>query len=127
MTRIGLKYSSMMLLDEEVERARGKFPNPQGLVPALFEEFGEYCDEQDPAKRRKELLQVACVAMRLYEEGDPYEEAGMVRALKRFGAILESKARAVLAELIGEAAAARSNDAPEQQSQAKSTPLLQQL
>jgi hypothetical protein len=97
-------------LRAEVARAKAKFPLPNGLIPALFEEFAEYCSEEDPAKRRKELLQVACVALRLYEETDPLEDDFQVVDLKRMGAALELYARTALCILCGEAAAAKSHE-----------------
>lgn len=105
-----LKQHQHVDLDQEVSRARTKFPEPDGLVAALFEEFGEYCSETNPKKARAELLQVACVAMRLREEIDPLENHPRVQHLKRKGAYLEHAARDVLAELCGAAAAARSEE-----------------
>jgi hypothetical protein len=105
-----LKLETMDDLCAEVARARAKFPKPDGLVLALFEEFAEYCDEKDTVNRRKELLQVACVALRLYEETDPLETHGDVIDLKRACAYFESPARRVIAKLCGEAAAAKSHE-----------------
>jgi hypothetical protein len=61
-------------LAEELVRARRKFPGNDHLTVALGEEFGELCRAQLQRKGRdeirKEALQVACVAMRIYEEED---------------------------------------------------------
>lgn len=69
-------------LAEEMLRAREKFPNNRDLAMALLEEVGEAAEEMlnEPSaaisqRRREEWLQVACVAMRLYEEGDPLYES----------------------------------------------------
>ena len=76
-----LKQASVLDLQLEIKRAREKFPKPDGLMAALMGEVGEFAEAvYDPQilhedwweKRwRAELLQVACVAMRIYEEGDP--------------------------------------------------------
>lgn len=105
-----LTGSSMYKLYAEVEFARTKFPNPHALVAALFEEFAEWCGEDDDAKKRKELLQIACVAMRLYEETDPLEDHPLQLELKCRGVMLESLARAIIEQLVGTAAAARSTE-----------------
>jgi hypothetical protein len=69
-----LEEDSMRKLIAEVARARRKFPGNSLLLAALFEEGGELAKEllQRGGKTRvqKEALQVACVAMRIYEEGD---------------------------------------------------------
>lgn len=61
-------------LAEEMVRAREKFPGNDHLTVALGEEYGELCQAQLQRKGReqirKEALQVACIAMRIYEEGD---------------------------------------------------------
>lgn len=58
----------------EVDRARAKFPSPAGSMVALMEEVGELAramlDEPD-ARVRAEAVQVAAMAMRVAEEGDP--------------------------------------------------------
>ena len=67
--------ASLEALTSEICRARAKFPESDHLVVALGEEFGELCQAflqgQPIEKIRGEALQVACVAMRIYEEGDP--------------------------------------------------------
>lgn len=105
-----LTSKSVGALIHEVGFARTKFPNPHALVAALFEEFAEWCGEDDDTKKRKELLQIACVAMRLYEETDPLEDHPLQLELKCRGVMLESLARAIIGQLVGEAAAARSTE-----------------
>ena len=59
---------------EEVGRARKKFPSNQHLLAALGEEYGELCEAflENQGKDRvySEAKQVACVAIRIMEEGD---------------------------------------------------------
>lgn len=75
----GLSTESLTALVEEVHRARAKFPGNRFLLTALMEELGEVARgilQKDPQEDiRRELLQVACVAMRMYEEGDPVYDA----------------------------------------------------
>jgi len=70
----GLDSESMLELANEVRRAREKFPGSRFLLAALTEELGEVArallQRQGKERVRKEALQVACVAMRLFEEGD---------------------------------------------------------
>ncbi len=67
--------ASLTDLIDEVVRARAKFPHSKFLLTALGEEFGELCraflQQQGPERVREEALQVACLAMRIYEESDP--------------------------------------------------------
>ena len=69
-----LETRSISDLDEEVKRARTKFPSNRHLLAALTEELGElaqaFLQKQGQDRIRAEALQVACVAMRIYEEGD---------------------------------------------------------
>lgn len=69
-----LRASTLAALDTEVGRARGKFPGNRFLLAALTEEVGELASailqRQGPDEVRKEALQVACVALRILEEGD---------------------------------------------------------
>jgi hypothetical protein len=62
-------------LVEEMDRARAKFPSPKFLFTALVEEVGEVgralLQDEGRERVRKEALQVACVALRIYEESDP--------------------------------------------------------
>ena len=68
------RSATIQALAEEIVRARTKFPGNALLTVALGEEFGELCQAQLQRKSRKEIrkeaLQVACVALRIYEEGD---------------------------------------------------------
>ena len=61
-------------LAEEVLRAREKFPGNRHLTTALGEEYGELCQAQLQRKTRKQIkreaLQVACLALRIFEETD---------------------------------------------------------
>ncbi len=61
-------------IDAELVRARTKFPDNAKLLAALMEEVGELAQamlQDKPHKEiRKEAFQVACVAIRLAEEGD---------------------------------------------------------
>lgn len=64
-------------LDEiaaEVMRARDKFPGNRHLLAALVEEVGElakaYLQREGGDRVRKEAIQIACVAIRIIEEGD---------------------------------------------------------
>lgn len=62
----------------EVGRARTKFPSPAGSMVALMEEVGELARAMldEPAARvRAEAVQVAAMAMRVAEEGDPTLDA----------------------------------------------------
>jgi hypothetical protein len=58
----------------EVIRARQKFPGNRHLLAALVEEVGElsqaYLQRQGSQRIREEAMQVACVAIRIMEEGD---------------------------------------------------------
>src|ERR1035437_9009396 len=69
------KYKDVLpILLKEIEHACVKFPNPDNLVPALLEEVGEFGEENVETKRtggNHELIQIACLALRLYVEGDP--------------------------------------------------------
>jgi NTP pyrophosphatase (non-canonical NTP hydrolase) len=70
-----MKLSSIGELNSEIYSARGKFPDNKYLLAALMEEVGElaraYLQKQGDLRVQAEALQVACVAMRIYEEGDP--------------------------------------------------------
>ena len=65
---------TIIALRAELERARAKFPANAHLFAALGEEVGELARELlegGPRKRiREEAIQVACVALRIAEEGD---------------------------------------------------------
>jgi NTP pyrophosphatase (non-canonical NTP hydrolase) len=67
-------------LDEEIQRARAKFPRADHLIAALAEEVGECAQaylQGRASDARAEALQVACVAMRIVEEGDAEFEASL--------------------------------------------------
>ena len=65
---------TILALRAELERAREKFPQNDHLFAALGEEVGELARELlegGPRGRiREEAIQVACVAIRIAEEGD---------------------------------------------------------
>lgn len=69
-----LHVSTFSDIAAEVARARGKFPGNRFLLAALAEEVGElakaYLQKQGTAAIRKEAIQVACLAIRIIEEGD---------------------------------------------------------
>lgn len=58
----------------ELDRARKKFPDNAKLLAALTEEVGELAQAMLQGKSHaeifKEAIQVACVAVRIAEEGD---------------------------------------------------------
>ncbi len=72
------KQETIEALTLEIERARGKFPSNRHLFLALVEEVGELSKDllEGNVGWREEALQVACVALRLYEEGDPTTPRG---------------------------------------------------
>jgi NTP pyrophosphatase (non-canonical NTP hydrolase) len=58
----------------EVESARSKFPRPDGLLAALTEEVGEVARallDKPWSEVYAEAVQVAAMAQRLAQEGDP--------------------------------------------------------
>ena len=61
-------------VNDEVIRARNKFPSNQHLLAALVEEVGELAKELlengNTDHSRAEAMQVACVAIRIMTEGD---------------------------------------------------------
>lgn len=69
-----LKADSVRDLANEIISARLQFPKNAHMQAALVEEVGElaqaYLKGEPIEAIRKEALQVACVAMRIYEEGD---------------------------------------------------------
>lgn len=70
------KVSTLGDIAEEVLRARGKFPGNRFLLVALVEEVGELAESifnGDADHIAKEATQVACVAIRIREEGDATE------------------------------------------------------
>ncbi len=70
----GATPESMHDLLCEIASARLKFPSNRHSLAALVEEVGEtaqaFLQGQGSDRIRAEALQVACVAMRIYEEGD---------------------------------------------------------
>ena len=95
---------ALAALDEEIARARAKFPGRDRLLAALLEEVGELADELlanrvDMTQMRREALQVACVAIRIADEieGLTFRE----RALGVLAGELGTKARAYLEEARG--------------------------
>lgn len=72
-----LEKSSQRFIIEvlsEVEFAREKFPEPDGLMTALTEEVGELAKalmDEPNVNVYKEAIQVAAMACRIATEGDP--------------------------------------------------------
>lgn len=70
----GLKDRTSALLDIVMKKARAKFPRNRLLLAALTEEVGELAkallQRQGRVAVQAEALQVAVVALRIYEEGD---------------------------------------------------------
>lgn len=67
--------STLQALEAEVIRARAKFPDSDYMLAALMEEVGELARAMlehgyGSAQAREEALHVACVAIRILEEGD---------------------------------------------------------
>ncbi len=71
---IGMGDGTLIALDDELIHARKKFPGNRHLLAACLEELGEVArallQRQGADRVRKEALQVAVVALRIYEEGD---------------------------------------------------------
>lgn len=71
---ISLEMESLDALQFEVLQGRRKFPGNRLMLPGLAEEVGELSRALLQRKPREEIereaLQVAAVAMRIYEEGD---------------------------------------------------------
>jgi NTP pyrophosphatase (non-canonical NTP hydrolase) len=67
-------FNTKMLIDDEVVAARSKFPGNAHMLAALVEEVGELAQamlQGQPIQRIiDEAKQVACVAIRIIEEGD---------------------------------------------------------
>ena len=61
-------------ISDEVYRARSKFPCRSKLLAALMEEVGELAQAMLQRKPKQDIYneakQVACVAIRIMEEGD---------------------------------------------------------
>ena len=61
------------LIAAELKRARAKFPGNEHLLAALMEEVGELAQaylKGNVSEARVEAIQVACLAVRIIEEGD---------------------------------------------------------
>jgi NTP pyrophosphatase (non-canonical NTP hydrolase) len=73
-TPAGAAKDTSEAIDRELKYARRKFPGNRFLLAALVEEVGELASamlqRQDPERIRAEAVQVACVAVRIIEEGD---------------------------------------------------------
>lgn len=71
---LGVCDGTAAALDAEMVRARAKFPGNRQLLTACTEELGEVARALLQRKGREEVcreaLQVAVVALRIYEEGD---------------------------------------------------------
>ena len=69
-----VKAESLELVRQEVIRARNKFPHSKHLLAALTEEVGELAQallqSGNSERSKEEAIQVACVALRIIEEGD---------------------------------------------------------
>lgn len=68
-----LRPSTIEALKQEIERRRAKFPKNDLMLAALIEEIGELAEavkNENTEDAAKEALQVACVAVRIAEEGD---------------------------------------------------------
>lgn len=67
-------FNIEMEIRDEVERARTKFPGNRYLLAALMEEVGELSQamlqKKSVTEIVREAIQVACVAIRIAEEGD---------------------------------------------------------
>lgn len=100
-------------LVRELDFARLKFPSSRGMTLAFIEEVCEAADAlakhpQDDTKWKKELIQVCCTAIRLIEEGDVLRTEQSVKRLLEHFADSEDFTRTLLAHLVGDHAAARS-------------------
>lgn len=69
-----ISNDAISALQNEVMEARFKFPVNKQLTVALMEEVGELAkaelQKESNERIKSEALQVACVAMRIYEETD---------------------------------------------------------
>ncbi len=68
------KKRTLVDISEEVARARSRFPNREKLLAALVEEVGEVAramlECEGGGRVYAEASQVACLAIRIMEEGD---------------------------------------------------------
>lgn len=69
-----MALATIIKINKELRRARKKFPDNAKLLAALMEEVGELAKallQRAPASEiEAEAIQVACVAIRIIEEGD---------------------------------------------------------
>lgn len=68
-----MKPETLLKIENELKRARTKFPSNAHLLAALTEETGEVAKallENQPRNTVKEAIQTAVVAIRIAEEGD---------------------------------------------------------
>jgi NTP pyrophosphatase (non-canonical NTP hydrolase) len=69
-----MKPQTVEAIEIEIVKARTKFPKNAKLLAALMEEVGELAkallQNKGADEVRKEAIQVACVAVRIIEEGD---------------------------------------------------------
>lgn len=74
-----LRRDTLDAVSREVMRARAKHPTNTNLLPALVEEVGELAqalaDKHGRERVVAEAIQVACVALRIVEEGEPAFES----------------------------------------------------
>jgi hypothetical protein len=82
--------ATLTAIGDEVDRARRKFPGRRFLLAALLEEVGELAEAIIGGHRdliRREAHQVACVAIRIAEEGDvtAYRVPGFISMVAHLG------------------------------------------
>lgn len=78
-----LKAETVRALGERVDAGREKFPEPRNLLVALMEELGELSQAFLQGRRedaRSEALDVAALALRVYEEAE-YDPALLPAAI----------------------------------------------
>ena len=96
-----MNLDSFRRLIDEMERARAKFPGNRMLLTALAEEVGELAEAIATGTGvRTEALHVACVAVRILEEGTRGDSGAIMRACRE----LEAQAREELARAARDAA-----------------------
>lgn len=76
----------MLLIDDEIRRARAAFPGNKTNMLALGEEYGELCKaclEETPEDVFAEAVQVVVMALRVITEGDSLvDQVRVARGLK---------------------------------------------
>ncbi len=74
------KLATLAEVEREVVRAREKFPGNKKMLAALMEEVGELArallQRKPQADVKKECIQIAATAVRIFEEGDADFAAG---------------------------------------------------